>query len=147
MDLFNLSARLTLDKSEYENGLADAENSAKHSGIGKALGTLGKVTAAGIAAGVTAAGAAVVKLTKDAVGAYAEYQQLVGGVETLFGTGGANLRQYAASVGKTMYEAKGDYDALKEAQEAHAQFRAASQEQMQADRDSLNKSDVQEEDA
>ena len=119
MDLMSLAARLTLDSSEYEKGLSDAEDNAKKrgSGIGRALGTLGKVTAAGVAAGVTAAGAAVVKLTKDAVGAYAEYQQLVGGVETLFGTGGQNLREYAASVGKTMYEAKGDYDKLKDAQD------------------------------
>jgi phage-related protein len=115
MDLFNLSAKLTLDKSEYENGLNDAEGQAKRGGskIGSALKGLG--VAAG--AGIVAAGAAVGKLTMDAVNAYGEYEQLVGGVETLFGAGGKSLEEYAESVGKSTDEASAKYDDLLKAQE------------------------------
>ena len=119
MDLFNLSARLTLDSSDYERGLDNAEvNAEKHgSKIGKALGTLGKVTAAGVVGGITAAGVAIGKLTKDAVGAYREYEQLVGGVETLFGAGGKSLEEYAESIGKSTDEASAKYDDLLKAQQ------------------------------
>lgn len=54
------------------------------SGMGSiAAGALGAASAA-VVAGFTAEVGAVVKLTKDAVSNYADYEQLVGGVETLF---------------------------------------------------------------
>lgn len=108
MDLLNLVARLTLDKKDYEDGLRDSERDASSIGskIGSAIGTIGKVSAVGL--GVAAA--AVGKLTWDATGAYKSYEQLVGGVETLFGTGGKSLEEYAASVGKTAEEAEGDFN-------------------------------------
>lgn len=115
MDVFNLAAKITLDKSEYERGLDEAENRAKGKGskIGQALGTIGKVGAAGF----VAAGAAVGKLTMDAVNAYAQYEQLEGGVETLFGAGGKSLEEYAESVGKSVDDASGEYNKLMQAQE------------------------------
>lgn len=79
----------TLDIT-IKNALDDAQRVANRgsSSIGNALGkiggiakTVGKVTAVGL--GV--AGTAVVGLGKQAVDAYANYEQLVGGVETLFG--------------------------------------------------------------
>ena len=112
--IFALAAKLVLDKSEYERGLRDAESEANNKGgkIGKALGTIGKVAAAGTAA----AGAAVIKLAHDATSSYASYEQLVGGVETLFGTGGKNLEEYAASVGKSVADAEGDFNNYQYAQ-------------------------------
>ena len=79
----------------------------------------GVVTAAAGAtvAAVGATTAAVGGLTKEAVENYAEYEQLVGGVETLFGTGGKSLEEYAKSVDKTVEEAKSDYNDLQAAQE------------------------------
>ena len=60
----------------------EAENAGKNAG-GKFSGVFGTASKIGLAAlGVAAAG--VTALTKAAVGAYADYQQLVGGVETLF---------------------------------------------------------------
>ena len=108
MDLLNLVAKLTLDKSDYENGLRDSENDANSIGsrIGSAIGTVGKVSAVGLGVAATAVG----KLTWDATNAFKNYEQLVGGVETLFGTGGKDLEQYAASVGKTMEEAEADFN-------------------------------------
>lgn len=79
----------------------------------KGLGVVTKVTAAA----VTAAAAGVTKLTQDAVSSFADYEQLVGGVETLFGTGGAGLEEYAASIGKTASEAAEGYVSLIHAQE------------------------------
>ena len=66
----------------------------------------------------TAAATAMVAITKGAVENYGDYEQLVGGVETLFGAGGQSLSEYAKSVGKTTTEAKDDYNNLIKAQEA-----------------------------
>lgn len=70
MDLFDLVAKLTLDSSEYEKGLGDAQKEASGAGskIGSALGVAGKtsVAAFGAIAGAAAvAGGAVVKATGD----------------------------------------------------------------------------------
>lgn len=83
MNLFDLFATLSLDSSEYEKGLDGAERSASTLGskIGGAVSTIAKVSAAAL--GVAATG--VTAITKSAVGSYSNYQQLVGGVETLFG--------------------------------------------------------------
>ena len=63
-------------------------------------------------------GAALADVTKDAVGAYGSYEQLLGGVETLFGAGGKSVEDYAKEVGKSVDEARGEYDALMAAQNA-----------------------------
>lgn len=63
-------------------------------------------------------GAALADVTKDAVGAYGSYEQLLGGVETLFGAGGKSVEGYAEEVGKSVEEAQGEYDALMAAQNA-----------------------------
>ena len=60
----------------------------------------------------------MVAITKGAVENYGDYEQLVGGVETLFGAGGQSLSEYAKSVGKTTTEAKDEYNNLIKAQEA-----------------------------
>ena len=99
MDVFDLFAKLTLDTSEYEGGLNNAVDSAEKggSGIGKALGTAAKVGAAAIGAAATAAGAIV----KQAVDNYSEYEQLVGGVETLFKTSADTVMSYASQAYQT----------------------------------------------
>lgn len=121
MDLLALRARLTLDKSEYEQALADAESDASSSGsslsgvLGKVGGIAGgviKSTAAGIAAG----SAAIVALTKQSTGAYAQYEQLSGGISKLFGTAGATLEEYAAQQGKSVDEVSDKYAKLEAAQ-------------------------------
>ena len=65
---------------------------------------------------MAAAATGVAALTTAAVSAYADYEQLVGGVETLFGTGGQSLEEYAKSVGKTVSEVKGEYESLAKAE-------------------------------
>lgn len=96
---FDLMAVLTLDSSQYDKGLDEAGENAKGLGskIGGALKTVGKVSAGAIAAG----GAAVGALTKSAVGAYADYEQLSGGVETLFKSSSDVVMKYAENAYKT----------------------------------------------
>lgn len=55
----------------------------------------------GIAAGAAAATAGVAALSKAALDSYASYEQLVGGVDTLFKESGAAVQQYAAEAYKT----------------------------------------------
>ena len=89
--------------------------------IKKTLGKLGSVASkslAGMGAAVTAASAAIGKLAQESIEAYGQYEQLVGGVETLFGAGGASIEEYAKSVGKTVEEIRGEYDSLMNAQES-----------------------------
>ncbi|KIR03465.1 Phage minor tail protein [Lachnospiraceae bacterium TWA4] len=81
-------------------------------GIGKVAVKAGKAIAVGAVAGTTA----LTALGTKAVQSYADYEQLVGGVETLFGAGGQSLEEYAKSVGKTTKQAKSEYDNLMKAQ-------------------------------
>ena len=114
MDALKLRATLGLDNSEYKKGLAESEKEANSIGgsIGSAFAKVGAVAAAGIAAASAAIGA----LVKSSVSAYANYEQLVGGVETLFGAQGMSLEDYAKSVGKTVDEVQDKYNSLMSAQ-------------------------------
>lgn len=76
------------------------------------LATTGKVALGAMAAGAAAATGAVVALGKSALDSYANYEQLTGGVETLFGAGGKSLEEYAKSVGKSTEQVKSKYDNL-----------------------------------
>lgn len=113
MDAYNLYAKLCLDSSEYEKGMKDAKSSAGglsglFSKVGSVTSTVGKgifnvaskVAAVSVAA-TTAGAAAVSALTTLAVNSYADYEQLVGGVETLYKDSAAKVQQYAADAYKT----------------------------------------------
>lgn len=102
MNALALMATLGLDTSNYEQGLKGAGGMAQ-SFASSFKKVLGGVAVAGGAA-VTAAGAAVVKIVKSAVTAYADYEQLVGGVETLFGNGGKSYEQFAEGAADSMYQ-------------------------------------------
>lgn len=120
MNLLNLAASLTLDKSNYDKGLNDAEKSAKNSqsSIGGALGGAMSVVGKGLKVAGTmavtaaaAAGTATVKFVKDSVGAYAEYQQLWGGMQKLYGAAGQSFEEYVQSAGYSMDELVADGEA------------------------------------
>lgn len=57
------------------------------------------------------AGAAV-DLVKDSVAGFSQYEQLAGGVKTLFGTESESLEAYADSVGKSAGQVAGEYEKL-----------------------------------
>ena len=92
MEIFKLLGKIVID------GADDAQNSIEK--VGKAATKAGKVIAAGVGAGATAIGV----LAKNAVSSYADYEQLAGGVQTLFNETELSLEEYAASVGKTTDE-------------------------------------------
>ena len=70
----------------------------------------GLVTAAKVgAAAVAAAGTAIIAIGKQAIEQYAEYEQLVGGVETLFKQSADVVQQYAANAYKTAGMSANEY--------------------------------------
>lgn len=114
MNVFELFATISLDTSEYDKGLDSAKKRADSSGS-KISSGLGKVAKAGAVA-VGAAATAVGFLTKSAVSGYAEQEQLVGGVQKLYGNMGMSVQEYAKSVGKSVSEVKGEWKTLESAQ-------------------------------
>lgn len=107
MDLLALTAKLSLDSSEYKKGLDDSKGYASKigGGIKSALGVAAKVTSAGVAAGA----GALVSLTKKAVESFGEYEQLAGGVETLFKGSADKVKKYADNAYKTAGMSANDY--------------------------------------
>ena len=79
------------------------------SGLKGGLSKLGDTVAKGIGVGLAAASAAVVKLGTDAIKSYADYEQLIGGVETLFKTSADTVSQYADIAYKTAGLSANDY--------------------------------------
>lgn len=107
INLFDLYAKITLDTSGYENGLDNA--SGKASGFADKLKS-GLATAAKVgAAALTAAATGMAALTKASIGQYAEYEQLVGGVDTLFKTASDKVQEYAANAYKTAGMSANEY--------------------------------------
>ena len=96
-------------KIEQEMGGAGEKGGSKFgAGFAKVLGGAGQVVAgaAKLTAGAVAAGSvAVAGLVKTATDSYGEYEQLVGGVETLFGSKFDSVEEYAAGVGLSLEEA------------------------------------------
>ena len=80
------------DASQFEKTLKGLAKGAV-SGLTKAV--------AGVGTAMAAAGAGVVALAKQATEGYAEYEQLVGGVDTLFKDSSEAVQQYAANAYKT----------------------------------------------
>lgn len=100
MELFKIFGRIALKgQQETEDGLDSV--SGKASKVGdvflKGIGTIAKWGAAAAATAATATAA----LVKSAVTAYADYEQLVGGVETLFKDSAGEVQKYAANAYQT----------------------------------------------
>ena len=97
--LFDLQAVIRLDSDQFENGVKKAEKSGSSlaTSLKSGLATAAKAGAAAIGAAATAIGA----LTTAAVNNYAEYEQLVGGVETLFKNSADTVMGYAENAYKT----------------------------------------------
>ena len=107
MDVFDLVAKIRLDSSENEDGLGNAKSklSTLASGVKNGLATVAKIGTAAVAAGV----AGVAALTKMGVEGYAQYEQLTGGVETLFKTSSDTVMKYAENAYKTAGMSANEY--------------------------------------
>ena len=99
MDVFDLVAKIRLDDSEYEQGVGKAKGTFSNlaSGVKTGLSTVATIGGAAVAAGA----AGVAALTKMGVEGYAQYEQLTGGVETLFKTSQGTVMKYAENAYKT----------------------------------------------
>ena len=91
MNLFELFVKIGVDDQ------ASDKISSLSSKLGGGLATAAKVGAAA----VSAAGTAIVAIGKQAIEQYAEYEQLVGGVETLFKQSADTVMGYAENAYKT----------------------------------------------
>lgn len=76
------------EKAIKDGGKAAEESCSKFEGFGKVLKTVG------VALGAVAT---AVKLGKEVIAAYADYEQLVGGVDTLFKDSSQEIQRYAAN--------------------------------------------------
>lgn len=88
MDVFDLQAKIRLDDSEYKSGL---------SAIKGTLGDFAKFSTATLGA----AAAGVSAIVKESVSAYADYEQLAGGIQTIFEDLSWDVEQNANQAFKT----------------------------------------------
>ncbi|MBQ5597659.1 MAG: hypothetical protein IIU66_04155, partial [Clostridia bacterium] len=109
-----------IDKSQYQtanNSKSDSKKFAlnwenagnKISGIASKIGSGLKVAAKIGTAAIGVAAAGITALTTTAVKNYAEYEQLVGGVDTLFKSASKKVQGYAAEAYKTAGMSANDY--------------------------------------
>ena len=102
MNIFELFGTISIDNARANRAIDETTGHARSASnvfakIGSVAAKAGKIAAVGIGAAATAIG----KLTKDAVAAYADYEQLVGGVETLFKDSSDTVLDYAHNAYKT----------------------------------------------
>lgn len=100
--------------SVVKGAMDDAQNTVNKgsTGISGALGKMGSVAggvAKGISVGIGVASTAIVGLGKQAVNAYGEYEQLVGGVETLFKENASTVITNASNAYKTAGMSANEY--------------------------------------
>lgn len=118
-ELFTLFGRIAIDASEANETI---DGVSQHAGGlkgkfenmgGSATKLFGKIKGALTAAAIAKA---IGDIAKASISAYADYEQMVGGVETLFGTNGKSLEEYAADAGKTVDQISDKYNSLVNAQ-------------------------------
>lgn len=123
MNLADLILRLRVEGRQQTNQEIDETTQHAQDASEKGNGALSKLGGVVVkvgtmcAKGVALCASGISTITGFAVNAYGEYEQLVGGVETLFGAQGMSIEQYAQSVGKTVSEVQGKYASLIKAQD------------------------------
>ena len=99
MNLLDLFVKISVDDGDVDKSFSETSSKAETL-AGKLKGGLATAAKVGGAA-IVAAGAAAVAITKQAVENYGEYEQLVGGVETLFKQSADTVMGYAENAYKT----------------------------------------------
>lgn len=107
MNLMDLFIKVTVDDSSVDSGFSETGQKADAlaSKLKGGLATAAKVGGAA----VIAASGAVLALTKQAIDNYGEYEQLVGGVETLFKQSADAVMGYAENAYKTAGMSANEY--------------------------------------
>lgn len=99
MNLFELFVKIGVD-DQASDKISDLSSK-----LGNGLKTAAKIGAAAVGA----ASAGIAALTKSSIEGYAEYEQLVGGVETLFKQSADVVQQYADNAYKTAGMSANEY--------------------------------------
>lgn len=107
MNLLDLFVKITVDNSDVDRGFGETSSRAETlaNKIKGGLATAAKVGAAAVAAG----GAAVVAVSKQAMAAYADYEQLVGGAELMFGEAYDFIADKAKNAYSTVQMSQNEY--------------------------------------
>ena len=105
MNVLDLFFKISVDTSEVDKTLGDTKEKAL------SFGDVLKANIAGqaIVAGVKAVAGAVKNIGEAAIQSYGEYEQLVGGVETLFKSSADTVMQYAANAYQTAGMSANEY--------------------------------------
>ncbi len=107
MNLLDLFVKISVDDGDVDKGFSETSSKVETL-AGKLKGGLATAAKIGGAA-IAAAGAAAVAITKQAVENYGEYEQLVGGVETLFKSSADTVMQYAKNAYQTAGMSANEY--------------------------------------
>lgn len=114
MELFKLFGTIAVDNSAANNGIDETTGkaeqahpriSAAFAKVGAAAVKVGAMVASGLAAGAAAVGA----LAKSSLDSYADYEQLAGGVETLFKDSSEKVKAYAQNAYSTASMSANEY--------------------------------------
>lgn len=111
MELFKIFGRIAVNNEEAHRELDNTTGKAKEASekMGKFFGSVAKTVGKASLAAIGAAATGIAALTKSAVENYAEYEQLVGGVETLFKDSSSKVLEYANRAYKTAGLSANDY--------------------------------------
>lgn len=114
MDLFKLVGTIAVNNEEANKAIDDTSGKAEQShsrisGVFSKLGGVAVKAGQAIAVGIGAGATALTALSKSAIDNYAEYEQLVGGVETLFKSSSDKVIEYANNAYKTAGLSANDY--------------------------------------
>lgn len=103
MELFQLFGTIAINNALANKEIDETTDKAEKSSgkIGTAFKKIGTLTVKAMAAATTAAATGIAAVTKAAVSSYADYEQLVGGVETLFKDSAGKVLNYADNAYKT----------------------------------------------
>lgn len=105
MEIFKLLGKIAISGSdEAKNEINETTEHAERKGS-KLLSTMAKIGSAAIAAG----GAAVVAIGKQALSSYADYEQLVGGAQLMFGEAYDYIADKAKNAYSTVQMSQNDY--------------------------------------
>ncbi len=110
MNLFELCAKITADSSDFDSKIGGVSEG--FSGLSAKAVAVGNL----ISDAVEKAGSMIVDVAKQAVNGYADYEQLVGGVQKLYGNMGQSLEEYAAEHGGMTETIKAQWQSLEDAQ-------------------------------
>lgn len=99
----------TIEKEMGAEKVGESTGKKIGSSIASALGKAGKAVAKGLAVGTAAAATGITALTVSATKSYAQYEQLAGGIENLYGSSADQLKQYAQDAYKTAGMSANEY--------------------------------------